>query len=747
MVDTIVLAGNPNVGKSSLYNALTRTWQHVGNWPGKTVEKKEGKTWIDDQEYNVVDLPGIYSLTAYSMEEIITRDFIVDEQPRLVVAVVDASNLERNLYLVTQLIELEVPLLLALNMADVAHQHHIGIDRQRLSEQLGGIPIVETVGNRRVGIDGLKQAIRSACEQFPAGQPPISYSPEVENEIGALAGMVEDRKPLGGHYPARWMAIKLLESDEDIIDRLKDDGHAVLLEAAQQSISRIAEATKEDPETLIADSRYSFIGDVACQSVERDSECRETPSDRIDQVVTHPIFGTVIFFALMWLVFQFTTNVSAPFVDWIDGVIGGPVTHWVTAILGWIGLTGTWVESLFVDGIIAGVGGVLVFVPVLLTLFFVLAILEDSGYMARAAFVMEHIMKLIGLPGKAFLPLIVGFGCTVPAIYASRTLDNEDDRKLVSFLTTFISCGARLPIYVLFGIAFFGAQSGLLVFGMYGLGIAIALLTGFALKKLFFSDKEPTPFVIELPPYRAPTLRDVLRQMWQRTEEFLRKASTVILAFSVVLWLMLSIPVGSGSFNNVATGDSLFGTISRTIAPAFEPAGFGTWQASGSLLSGFVAKEIIIVTMNQIYLEEDSAQLLEDDSIEPTPTFAQDLEEIVTSFVMAVVKAVEEIANIVPRTVSLLPGINLRDVSLIPAETDASDTSTLQAILRTHFTPLTAVAFSVFVLLYIPCITSISAMRHEFGTRWMLYQIAYTSIIAWAAAVAVNQAGRLLGWG
>ncbi len=747
MADTIALAGNPNVGKSSLYNALTRTWQHVGNWPGKTVEKKEGKTWIDDQEYNVVDLPGIYSLTAYSMEEIITRDFIVDEHPRLVVAVVDASNLERNLYLVTQLLELEVPLLLALNMADVAHQHHIGIDRRRLSQQLGGVPIVETVGNRRIGIDDLKQAIRSACEQTLPGQPPMSYSPEVENEIGSLVKMAEDRQPLGGRYPARWMAIKLLESDEDIVPRLQADGQAALLEAAQHSITRIVEATGEDPETLIADCRYRFIGEITHQSVERDEDCKETPSDRIDQVVTHPIFGIVIFFALMWLVFQFTTNVSAPFVDWIDGVIGGPVTHWITAILGWIGLGDTWVESLFVDGIIAGVGGMLVFVPVLLTLFFSLAILEDSGYMARAAFVMEHIMKLIGLPGKAFLPLIVGFGCTVPAIYASRTLDNEDDRKLVSFLTTFISCGARLPVYVLFGIAFFGAHSGLLVFGMYGLGIAIALLTGFAIKKIFFDDKEPAPFVIELPPYRAPALRDVLRQMWQRTEEFLRKASTVILAFSVVLWLMLSIPVGSGSFNDVATGDSLFGTISSTIAPVFKPAGFSTWQASGSLISGFVAKEIIIVTMNQIYLEEGSDQSPEDGSAEQTPTFAQDLSEIITSFVMAVVKAVEEIVNIVPRTVSLLPGIHLREVSLSAGDAGIEDTSTLQAALRAHFTPLTAVAFSVFVLLYIPCITSVAAMKHEFGTRWMLYQIAYTSAIAWAAAVAVNQVGLLLGWG
>jgi ferrous iron transport protein B len=442
---TIALAGNPNVGKSTLFNALTGVRQHVGNWPGKTVEKKEGRFSVEGQDYTVVDLPGTYSLTAYSVEEIIARDFIVNENPGTVVAVVDASNLERNLYLVAQILELEVPVIIALNMSDMAKQRGLTIDAAALSERLGGIPVVETVGNRSIGIDQLRRLIMEQTAQPGENiASKVTYGDALENEISALQAQIADDAALS-RYHSRWLAIKLLENDEGVLEALQESGHGALISAAEQAASRIESQTGEDAETLITDRRYMFIADVVGGAVTRPRQRGETFSDRLDRVMTHPILGVPIFLLLMWIVFQFTANVSAPFLDWVDGLIGGPLTTWTASILAALGLTGTWFEALVVDGIIAGVGGVLVFVPVLMFLYIAIGILEDSGYMARAAFVMDRVMRAMGLHGKSFLPMLVGFGCTVPAVYATRTLENEEDRKLTGFLATFMSCGARLP--------------------------------------------------------------------------------------------------------------------------------------------------------------------------------------------------------------------------------------------------------------------------------------------------------------
>ena len=745
---TIALAGNPNAGKSTIFNALTGAHQHVGNWPGKTVERKQGVARLDGREVAIVDLPGAYSLTAYSVEETITRDFIVHEHPDAVVAVVDATNLERNLYMVLQILELDAPLVLAANMMDVAGSQGIQIDLDALSARLGGVPIVATAARNGVGMADLQAAIlRVSGEKartFP-GKPLVIYDPPVEAAIQDLMARIAAQPDLVGHYPIRWLAIKLLENEADMTARLADGGQGKLLAAAAEHIAQVTAVCGEDPETLIVDRRYQVIGGIFRGAVVRPEEQGLTTSEKIDRLLTHRWLGLPIFLLLMWLVFQVVSYVSAPLLDFVDGLVTGPFARWITAVLSLLGLQGTWVDLLLVNGVLAGVGGMLVFVPVLFCLYLAIALLEDSGYMARAAFVMDRFMHMLGLHGKSFLPLLVGFGCNVPAIYATRTLENPEDRRLTAFMTTFMSCGARLPVYVIFGSAFFGAASGHMIFAMYLLGIGVAVLTGFLLKRTIFKNKPSPPFVMELPPYRLPTLKSVWLHIWERTSKFIRGVTTTITAASVVIWLLLAIPVGQplNHFNQVPAADSLFGALSRTVAPIFAPAGFPDWQASGALVSGLVAKEIVVSTLSQIYLGEAATPA---ETQTAPPTLADDLGEIGASLGQSLILTGQEFVNIVPRTLNLIPGLRIPEANFLGLPPEETDT-TLEAALRGTFSPLSALAFSIFVLLYTPCMATIAAMRQEFGLRWTIFQASYALGVAWLAAVLVFQVGHILGLG
>ncbi|MBL8130505.1 MAG: ferrous iron transport protein B [Anaerolineae bacterium] len=737
----IALAGNPNVGKSTLFNALTGGRQHVGNWPGKTVEKKEGWATLDGQDVLIVDLPGAYSLAAYSVEEIVARDYLLRSRPNAVVAVADAANLERNLYLVCQLIELGAPLILALNMSDMARGRGLKIDVPALSEALGGIPVVEVIGTRSVGLD----ALRAAILRRDSTPPPLrlTYDPPVEAEIAALGRLIEDDAELARTIPPRWLAIRLLENDPHLAEQL--DSRPVLRQAAQEAVARLTEALGDDPEIVLTDRRYSFIEGVVSGALVRSAGSTETASDRADHIITHRFWGLPIFLLLMWLVFQITANVSAPLIDWVDGVIAGPVTRWAEALLAAAGLGGGWLESLLVDGVIAGVGGVLVFVPLLVLLYITLGLLEDTGYMARAAFIMDRVMRLVGLHGKSFLPLLIGFGCTVPAIYATRTLENERDRKLTGFISTFMSCGARLPVYVLFAGVFFGAQSGSVIFALYLLGIATAIGTGLVFKRFVYPSQEPRSFVMELPPYRLPNLSTILAQTRERTRGFIRNATTIILVSSVVVWLLGALPANLdlSRFDAVEPQESLFGSISGAIAPVFAPAGFGNWQAAGSLITGFVAKEVVVSTMSQIYTTDTPAEAAE----AAPPSLLEDAGEIVTSLGAALALTAQELVNIVPRTVNLIPGAAMPEANFLGIAPEEEDTAALGLALTGAFTPLSALAFMVFVLLYTPCMTATAAMRHEFGGRWTILQMSYAALVAWGAAALIFQGGVLLGVG
>lgn len=565
----------------------------------------------------------------------------------------------------------------------------------------------------------------------------VRYGREIEAEISRLAAAIEAAPAVAAAYPPRWLAIQLLEGDETLLAEVRaaDRGPEVLA-VWEESLARLRAHVGPDVDVAIAEARYNFIHGLVGSVMTRTRGERLTVSDRIDRIVTHRLLGIPIFLGLMWALFKLTTDVSAPYLDWVAAVIGGPLTRWTGALLDLSGLGHTWLKSLAVDGIIAGVGGVLVFVPVLMSLYLGLALLEDSGYMARAAFVMDRLMNRLGLHGKSFLPMIVGFGCNVPAIYATRTLENEKDRLLTGLLVPFMSCGARLPVYILFAAVFFPNHSGLVVFSMYLIGITTAVVLGLLFKRTLFKDQEPMPLVMELPPYRLPTLRGIWFHVWERTSSFIHNASTIILAASILLWILLSIPVRGGSaFADTPVRDSAFATVSQAIAPALAPAGFDSWEASGALMTGLVAKEVVISTLAQVYnvAEEAEAQT------EP-PTFVRDVGQIAAGFAGATLDTL--------KSIPLIVGIDLF------AEEEAGTSTVLMGALRTGFEAssgghgaLASLAFMVFVLLYTPCMATIAAERQILGARWMWFSVAGQLSLAWLAATIVFQTGLLLRLG
>ncbi len=564
----------------------------------------------------------------------------------------------------------------------------------------------------------------------------VDYGRKLEAAIQTFEADIAAYPAIQQQYPARWLAIKLLEQDRDLQTRLLSiQGGPALLTKAQLAYARLAGDYGEEIDVLIADRRYTYIHELVGRVMHKPPETLSL-TDRIDRLVTHRLLGVPIFMAVMWVVFKLTAVVSAPLLDWVDGVISGPVTHWATIVMGWVGLGGSWVEALLVDGVITGVGGVLVFVPVLMFLYVSLAVLEDTGYMARAAFVMDGLMNRIGLQGKSFLPMMVGFGCTVPAIYATRTLENEKDRILTGLLVPFMSCGARLPVYVLFATVFFSAYAGAVVFSMYVLGIVTAVLLGLILRKTLFKDKEQTALLMELPPYRRPNWRTIWLHTWERTRSFIQNAWSLILITSVVLWLLMAIPVGAdgGSFANTDVDHSLFSSVAGAISPALEPLGFGTWEASGALISGFVAKEVVVSTFAQVYGLQDSGA-----AAAPT-TFGQDVVEIVRGFGTAVLDTV--------KAIPLIVGLDVRGESseTIPGGLRQAVYEGFNASSGGH-AALAGLAFMVFVLIYTPCMVAAAAERHELGAKWMWRSVIGQLVLAWLMALAVFQGGLLLGLG
>ena len=707
---SVALVGNPNSGKTTIFNVLTGSRQHVGNYPGVTVEHKEGRRRHGEHELRVTDLPGTYSLSAFSAEEMIARDHILEQKPDVVVDVIDASNLERNLYLAVQVRELNVPVVLAFNMSDTARARGYEFNLPQLSKRLGA-PIVQTVGHKAKGIDELLDTIvavaAGARKQRTHAAPPVTYGKGIDGEVAALANMIgSNGTNPGGHDPS-WLALKLLEGDEDAARRVASPK---VLDLARRSVSSIARRLGERPEATIAARRYEFISEVCHHAVRSTIEIPDSLSDRIDAVVTNRILGIPLFLGLMYLVFQLTFTLGEPPMEWIEAafaVAGDAVSGW------WAGSPDSLLRSLIVDGVIGGVGGVIVFLPNILLLFLAISILEDSGYMARVAFIMDRVMQKIGLHGKSFIPLIIGFGCSVPAIMATRTLENRRDRLATMLVVPLMSCGARLPIYALIIPAFFAESwHAPLLWAIYVIGIVLAIVAAKTLRSTVL--KGPSvPFVMELPPYRMPTLRGVLTHVGERGWLYLRKAGTVILGISILLWAMTTFPrlpdEDSAAFDQqrhellfaslpdaeretllldldntwseAALAHSIAGRVGHAMEPLIRPMGFD-WRIGTALIGAFAAKEVFVAQMGIVYSVGEADE----------------------------------------------------------------GSATLRERLRENYTPLVGFSVMLFALISAPCMATIAITKRESNSwRWALFQLGGLTVLAYVVTVAVYQIGKLLG--
>ena len=596
---TIALAGNPNCGKTSLFNLLTKSRQHIGNWPGVTVEKKEGTLKFKGESYKVIDLPGTYSLGAYSEDEIVARNYILKDKPDVVINVVDATNLERNLYLTTQLIEMGANVVIALNMIDQAESLNIEIDTNKLSKRLG-VPIIKTSAFKNRGIEELiETSIHSKKNEKLIN---INYGEDIENEIKNLSYLLEAYKNKL-EFPVNWTALKLLENDEYIKDKVKQLNSPSIFTKLEESNKTIEKNIGFEADMSIVDKRYSFISSITEDVIKKPSKKQVTTTEKIDKIVTNKYLGIPIFALIMYCLYELTFIIGAGIQEWFGDLIAkaGVIVSDFIANMGAPELLVGFIN----DGLFGGVGAVLSFLPLIMVMYFLLGLLEDSGYMARAAYVMDRLMRGLGLHGKTFVSMIVSVGCNVPGIMSTRTLENKKDRMIAILINPFISCGARMPIYAVFVEAFFPTHQGLVLFSLYVLGIIVALISGKIFSKTLFKG-ESSYFVMELPAYRMPSIKNVFLLMWEKAGAFFKKAGMIIFPMMIVLWALSVLPLGVEPNSE----HSILGMIGSFVAPLFVLAGYGTWQAGVSLITGILAKESVVATMGMVYAGVEEGEAL-----------------------------------------------------------------------------------------------------------------------------------------
>ncbi|HPU45079.1 MAG: ferrous iron transport protein B [Clostridiaceae bacterium] len=672
----IALAGNPNSGKTTLFNTLTGSSQYVGNWPGVTIEKKEGKLRSDTyRDAAIVDLPGIYSLSPYTLEEVVARDYLIDEKPDAIINIVDGSNLERNLYLTTQLAELGIPMVVAVNMMDIVEKSGDRINLDKLSERLG-CPVTGISALRKTGIaDAVNKAVELAERKTPM-VPRHRFSDEVEQAIASIEELLGDKVE---ERHRRWTAIKIFERDIKVMERMDPDDN--LRERIEDIIKSCETAMDDDPESIITNERYLYIASIIKDCCRKKSNGKMTTSDKIDRVVTNRWLALPIFALVMFAVYYVSvTTVGTWVTDWTNDVLFGEIIPpAMESFLSSIG-TASWLQSLILDGIVAGVGAVLGFVPQMLVLFLFLALLEDCGYMARVAFIMDRIFRKFGLSGKSFIPMLIGSGCGVPGIMASRTIENDRDRRMTIMVTTFIPCSAKMPVIALIAGALFGGAWWVAP-SAYFAGVAAIISSGIILKKTRIFAGDPAPFVMELPPYHRPVAGNVFRSMWERSWSFIKKAGTVILLSTIVVWLMSGFGIVDGRLAMVEdANDSFLSRIGGAIAPIFAPLGWGFWQAAVASITGLVAKENVVGTLGILF---GFAEVAED-------------------------------------------GVEI------------------WGLLASSFTALSAYSFLLFNLLCAPCFAAIGAIRREMNSaKWTWIAIGYQTLFAYGVAMCIYQLGML----
>lgn len=723
---TIALGGNPNCGKSALFNAFTGIRQKTGNWPGVTVDRKEGHFSLASEEVRVIDLPGIYSLDAASIDEQVTRDYLLSRDASLIINVLDAANLERNLYFTMQLREMGIPMVIALNMMDVARKRGIEVDIDTLSEQLG-CPVIPVVAVSGEGINELKQQIQQQASNTHSVDFQITHEETVEL---ALTDLRQHLQGLADQANLRWLSLKLLENDPHAFNLAGEQ----LRNLVEQWQKRIEERSGEDADIHIADARYEHAHILAQQAIKTEGRLGKTLSDKIDNIVLNRIVGIPIFMLLMYLMFMFTINIGGAFIDFFDMTTGAIVVDGLGGVLDNLGVP-EWLRVIIADGIGGGIQVVSTFIPIIACLYLFLSVLEDTGYMARAAFVMDRAMRAIGLPGKAFVPMIVGFGCNVPAVMATRTLENQRERKLTILMNPFMSCGARLPVYALFVAAFFPVNGQNLVFLLYLIGIAVAVLTGIIMRHTLLSG-ESSGFMMELPPYHLPTLKGVLLRTWDRVKTFVRDAGKVIILMVMVLNILNSVGI-DGSIGNQDSDRSVLSTIGKTITPLFTPMGIeqNNWPATVGIFTGVLAKEAVVGTLDALY-----AQLANEDAGSP-------IDEQPFEFWATIAEAAATIPiNLAAVKDTILDPLSL-DVGDISnseaaAESQAVNTGTFGAMAARYDGQAGAFAYLLFILLYYPCVATMGAIARETGRAWAAFVAFWTTSMAYTLATVFYQMAR-----
>ena len=680
------MVGNPNCGKTSLFNVASGAHEHVGNYSGVTVDAKKGFFEYKGYHFNICDLPGTYSLSAYSPEELYVRRYLKNEIPDVIVNVVVASNLERNLYLTTELIDMDYRMVIALNMFDELEQSGGKIDYKHLGNMIG-VPIVPTVSRSGKGVNQLFDTIIEVYESVRHVH--VGLGKVIENSITPLKDLLKEDPTCNREFSPRYLAIKILEGDTEVKRMLEgSESYPELMNIRNAEVEKIEATLNEDIESAIANEKYGFISGALAETY-RPGDKEEAKTTRIiDSFVTNKLFGFPIFIFLMWLMFEATFSIGAYPMEWIENGVA-----WLSEIIGNYMPSGP-LKDLLIDGILGGVGGVIVFLPNILILYLFISFMEDSGYMARAAFIMDKIMHKIGLHGKSFIPLVMGFGCNVPAIMATRTIESRSSRLITILINPFISCSARIPIYILLVGTFFPQYASLVFIGLYLFGIIVAVITAKLMRRFFFKIDE-TPFVMELPPYRMPTAKATFRHMWNKAEQYLRKMGGVILVASVIVWFLSYYPRPKASYERELTpheqmeqqSNSYLGKIGQAVTPLVEPLGFN-WKVTTSLLSGTAAKELVVSTLGVLYSESDA-----DETISLSQKISQ------------------------PNPVTGVP----------------------------DFTPLVALSFMVFVLLYFPCIASVIAVAKEAGSwKWGAFTVLYNTGVAWIVSFLVYQIGLLI---
>ncbi len=726
---TIGVVGNPNCGKTTLFNALTGAKQRVGNWPGVTVDRKTGKYKHAGKDIEVVDLPGIYSLAASSMDEEIARDYILSKGADLIVNIIDASNIERNLYLTVQLLEMKAPLVIALNMMDMARAENIEINVDKFAKQLG-CPVVPMTLVKGAGLEKLKSTINAAAEKKAISQAGISYPDEIEAAIRELLPVIR-KTAEDNNMNSRWAAVKLLEGDQLVADVVGSAADEIV-----ESHNREIEAKLGDEaDIMVADGRYGFITDVTGAAVKKNRRRGKTLSDKIDAVMLNRALGIPIFLAAMYLMFMITINLGGAFIDFFDIFAGTIFVDGFAALLSSLGVP-DWVNVILSGGLGGSIQTIATFIPPIGFMFLCLSLLEDSGYMARAAFVMDRFMRIIGLPGKSFVPMLVGFGCNVPAIMATRTLENQRDRTLTIMMNPFMSCGARLPVYALFAAAFFPVGGQNIVFGLYLIGIMFAVITGLLLKKTLLKG-EITPFVMELPPYHMPTITGIFMHAWDRLQSFILRASKVLIPVIVILSFLNSLGT-DGTFGNNDSEKSVLSTIGKTITPIFSPMGISNdnWPATVGIFTGIFAKEAVVGTLDALYTEH-SLHGTGGGEAEEAFDFRGGIKE---SFVTIPVN----LAGVAGTLLDPL-GISVGDVSNVETAAEDLEVSrgTFGSMVALFAGKVGAFAYLLFILLYFPCSAAVAAVYQETNLKWTLFAGIWTTFVAYMAATVFFQAATI----